>query len=131
MGCDTKGYVITENKDVQQIALKIKNVVESINGNSEWVANANYSPTIQYHPESNFLTVPFKDGDDQRIVWVFLGCDCDIEQGKMGDSGIIISFGAWGNSVTLMKKFLEAFLDMGVCYLHENDCVGEPVFYKN
>lgn len=131
MGCDTKGFVITKNKDVREITLRTLKVVQSIQGNSEYphTKNANFFSTVDYRPEENFFKIDFKDGDDQRIIWVFLDCDCDLN--KLGESGIIFSFGMWGNSLELMEKFLNAFQDMGDCYIQENDCGDDPVIYKN
>jgi hypothetical protein len=130
MSTSTQGIVVTDNKDVKEIATRVRKVIVKVpcerinNGHT----NPNAFPEIQYDPISNFLRFFFKDGELKRILWVFLECDCD--NLKLGEKSISFSFGDFGNSVEIMKNVLNEFKDMGTCYIHECDAVGEPVEFK-
>lgn len=134
MGCDTKGFVVTKNKDVQEIGKRVVSVIRTIQTHDEksFVKNTNVFVKPEYDPKWNYFTFDFKDGSDKRFLFVHMGCDGDFRECyKIGDGGIIFSLGAWGNSVELIKKMLDDFQDMGECYIMENDCVGDAVPYKN
>lgn len=134
MGCDTKGYVVTDNIDVREIGKRVLVVVRTIQGEvtNTFVKNDNVFVKSEYDPEWNFYVFHFKDGDDQRMMYVHMDTE-DFEEcyGELGKRGIIFSLGMWGNSLELIEKFLNAFQDMGVCYIQENDCGDAPVAYKN
>ena len=134
MGCDTKGYVVTDNIDVREIGKRVLAVVRTIQGEATntFVKNDNVFVKPEYDPEWNFYVFHFKDGDDQRMMYVHIDTP-DFEEchGELGKRGIIFSMGMWGNSVELIEKFLNAFQDMGACYIQENDCGDAPVAYKN
>lgn len=134
MGCDTKGFVVTDNIDVREIGKRIVNVVRNTHTHNpdSFVKNTNVFVKPQYDPESNYFTIDFKDDNDSRKLFVFMDCQCDFEECyKIGKNGFVLSLGMWGNSVELIKKFLDVLQDMGDCYLQENDCSGDPVPYKN
>jgi hypothetical protein len=130
MGIDTKGFVVTKNKDVRDIAQRVLKAIkdvpcEKIHGG---LCNPNQLvDDIEYSPKHNFFRVYFKDGELKRMLWVFLECDCD--HLKYGENTISFSFGCHGNSVEIMKMVLDQFKDLGKCYIHENDCDGDPVEY--
>lgn len=136
MGCDTKGYVVTENFDVREIGKRVLAVIRTIQGNRRegsaiFVKNSNVFVKPEYDPEWNFFILRLRDGDDDRQMFVHMGTEDFEECHNLGKNGIIFSFGMWGNSVELIKKFLDAFQDMGDCYVQENDCGDAPVVYKN
>lgn len=134
MGCDTKGYVVTDNIDVREIGKRVLAVVRMIQGEATntFVSNSNVFVKPEYDPDWNFYILRFKDGVDQRQMFVHMDTE-DFEEchGELGKRGIIFSLGMWGNSVELIEKFLGAFQDMGACYIQENDCGDAPVAYKN
>lgn len=128
MGLDTKGIVATSCKDVRAIAMNIVNVINNIKGEFDQpreFGNVNYRVNPEYDPHSNYLIFRFKDGTDHRQMFVHLDCDCDYKE--LGEQSIILNLGCWGNSVELMKGFLESLSDFGDCYLHANDCLAKPV----
>lgn len=120
MGCDTKGIILTETKDSLEIVRRIREVVYKI--------DKNYSGGFSRSDYSESYSVSFKDDEDQRVVWIFIDCDCDYK--NLGDKKIILSLGYWGRSIYLMQEFLTAFSDLGVCYLWENDCGEDPVIFS-
>lgn len=133
MGCDTRGFIVTENIDVREIGKRVCDVIRTISThNSEtFIKNTNIFVKPEYDPEWNYFIFRFKDGDDDRAMFVHMDCPDMEECYKIGKGGIIFGLGMWGNSVELIKKMLDAFQDMGDCYIMENDCVGDPVPYKN
>jgi len=122
MGCDTKGVVVTTNKDVKLISTRIGDTISKIKGHRPEFPhlrpNSRVSP--EYNPWNNFLSFYFYDGTDYRKLMVFLECDCDNK--KLGEHSISMLLGCWGNSEELMKKFLDALSDLGDCYIDVNDC---------
>lgn len=133
MGCDTKGFVVTDNIDVREIGKRVIKVVRTIHGqgNNAIVKNSNLFARLIYEPELNYYVLHFKDGDDERQMFVHMGTE-DFEMCYgIGKNGIIFDLGMWGNSVELIRKFLDTFQDMGECYIQVNDCVNDPVPYKN
>lgn len=122
MGLDTKGIVITENKDVRNIARRIGKVVEKIKGinpkNPKINLNSSYS--CEYNFTSNYLVYNFLDGADSRSLMVSL--DCDLDNKDLGNEKIHLTLGCWGNNMDLMPMFSESLKDLGPCYIDENDC---------
>jgi hypothetical protein len=128
MGCDTKGIIATNKKDVREIANALLEAIREIPANPDKDSIFNGSPNLHvykvwYDPHGDFFTINFKDGDDKRTLWVFL--DCDSDDKELCDSKIILSFGMWGNSESLMKKFLKALEHLGDTYFKLNDCGDE------
>jgi hypothetical protein len=122
MGVDTKGLVATKNKDLNEISTILLEVIRKIPADGGGVYK-NYKDGIEYIPRSQCFIIPFKDGEDDRMLWTFLNCDSDFAE--VCDSGILLSFGCWGNSVDLMKGFLRALSPLGDTYILENDCSGD------
>lgn len=125
MSLDTKGIVVTENKDVRDIAIRVLNAIKDVPCEPNFkggFSNPNYSPILEYRPKENFFLIHFKDGDLKRMLWVFLECDSDYPD--FGEKNIIMSFGCFGNSVGIMNRVLQEFKDLGKCYIQENDCDG-------
>jgi len=122
MGVDTKGLVATKNKDMDEISTILLDTIHKIpdDDGNVWT---NVKTSIDYIPRSSCFTIPFKDGEDDRMLWTFLNCDSDFAE--VCDSGILLSFGCWGNSVNLMKDFLRALSPLGDTYILENDCSGD------
>lgn len=133
MGCDTKGFVVTDNFDVREIGKRVCDVIKTIHTHNPdtLIKNTNLFVKPEYDPEWNFFVFNFRDGGDNRKMFVFMGSSDFEECYKIGKDGIIFNLGMWGNSVELIKKFLDAFQDMGECYIQENDCGDDPVLYKN
>jgi hypothetical protein len=123
MGVDTKGLVATKNKDLNEISTILLDAIHKIPTNKDGIFGNNMQSSIDYIPRSSCFIIPFKDGKDERILWTFLNCDSDFAE--VCDSGILLSFGCWGNSVELMKGFLRALSPLGDTYILENDCSGD------
>jgi len=126
MGCDTKGIIQTENKDVWNIVKRISKFLETRVDNSVKCGN-NYSRRNAHYEIrdwSEYLTVRFQDGDDIRLLHVHFDCDVDNEEISTG-SKIIISLGTWGKSDEIIKGILENCRDLGKLYYIYNDCSEE------
>jgi hypothetical protein len=130
MGVDTKGLVATKNKDLDEISTILLDTIHKIpdDDGNVWT---NVESSIEYIPRSQCFIIHFKDGEDKRMLWTFLNCDSDFAE--ICDSGILLSFGCWGNSVELMKDFLRALSPLGDTYILENDFSGdwEKIEFKN
>jgi hypothetical protein len=122
MGCDTKGIVATNKKDVREIANALLRVIHEIpvtpKDTDVIPKKSNWVECVNYNPGSDYFRVNFRDGVDDRTLWVFLDCD----DRDVCDSKILLSFGMWGNSESLMKKFLKALEHLGDTYFILNDC---------
>jgi len=128
MGCDTKGIVATNKKDVREIANALLRVIRELpstpKDKNSFVDNPNrHITTIDYTPFGNFFRINFRDGEEDRMIWVFL--DHDSDDKELCEDKIILSFGMWGNSESLMKKFLKALEHLGDTYFKLNDCGDE------
>lgn len=130
MGVDTKGCVVTENKDVfaiQQVIENWWNKLMKVNNKTfvdywgdapEW-----RSPRTEVSSHGS-LQVCFRYKGEDRQISIALHCDCDlkIHEEIEGNSCIWFSLGCWGNSVELMYSLMQEFKDFGDCYVDENDC---------
>ena len=134
MSTETKGYIITECKDVRKIASALCDSIATIKGMSDIdgiLFSGNKFINPRYNPSDDFLIYDFKDGSDKRALYVFLDCDCD--HPELGDKKIILTLGCWGNSVALISQFMEALVLVtkpSAMFLHENDCDGEPIKFN-
>lgn len=72
----------------------------------------------------NFMYVTFKDGEDQRLLWVSFTNSCERDNGI---AGVWTSLGKWGNSVEIARYLCETFGG----YLDENDCDDEGFYPIN
>lgn len=128
MAYSTVGLVSTKDKDVQKIAIKVHEVIREIACEHETRINPNRFVNPTYHPLGHFFVFKFKDGKDERQLFVHMGCDADFRECHKGcgDSGIILTLGDWGNSVQLITAFLDNMKDMGDTFLIESDCSDKP-----
>lgn len=127
MGCDTKGFVSTKEKDPFKICGIIESAIfEEIKRDSRidnitavWGDKYSY-PHTRIHP-NEMLSVKFRFDGEERDMKVFFTCDSDYSEVKKGKK-IIIHLGAWGQSVRLIKVVLAALSQFGQAYIVENDC---------
>lgn len=130
MGCDTKGIVITECKDIKTIASLLTKAIWNVPVDKEaspFLSKMNNgNPT--YNPHADTLSFNFVDGKDNRSLFVCLTCDCD--NLTYGEKSLSLILGDWGNSIELMKLFLKALSPLGTCYLWEHDTVGDPELFN-
>ena len=137
MGVDTKGCVVTENKDAFKVYEIVENwwnkvkkennlsLVHSLNEDSGWK-----SPKIEMgFSKSLQLYLKYK-GEDRR-VFINFDCDCDLEiyNEIEGTSCIWFSMGCWGSSVEIMQSLMQEFKEIGESYVDDNDC-DDLDFYK-
>lgn len=100
MGVDTKAII---RKDV------------SLDELVKFIAN-NYDNTEVHSTDMNYMfQISFKDGDDKRLMFCFFN---EYGLSDYGINGNLLSFGCYGNSVSIMKNILNEFGG----YILENDC---------
>ncbi len=109
MGCDTKGFIATNNKDVWEVREKINNFLKTRYSKKEssWL-NQIASVGATFELSDGYFTVVFVDGEDVRQLFVFFNCDCDYSSVKQG-SKIIFNLGCWGKSDELILGILAQF----------------------
>lgn len=131
MGCDTKGFVMTDLKDPFQVFSIVKSSLESLmkekSGEERLFLMYRKEGFSSIHCEltdiSGMLVASFEYAGEKRDLHIHLDCDGDGENcGYKDGLKIIFSFGMWGSSVELMRGILEGFKSLGDCYLVENDC---------
>lgn len=137
MGVDTKGCVVTEEKDVFKVVEIINNWWQKVKKQNNislkdyWKEDSDWSaPRIEVGI-SKTLSVYFKYKGEDRRIFINLGCDCDLEiyEEIKGDSCIWFSIGYWGSSVEIMQSLMEEFKEIGQPYVDDNDC-DDVEFYK-
>ena len=136
MGADTKGLVMTEQKNAFEVAHKVVDAIESLitRTNHEWrtssiINNAMgenpqfTSPRIEMASFSQMLRIIFTYKGEDRMLTIHFDCDSDGEGcGYIDGSKIILSLGYWGSSVEIMRAVLDELKVYGDAYLIDNDC---------
>lgn len=132
MSVSTTGFVLTENKDIFEILNTIENtLMELINrdvNRSIWVENACRLPIIECNTRSKFFSIRFKVSNENRILMIHFGCDCDYSE--YGNSKIIWSVGYWGMAEEIILSICNAMKQFGQVFYEANDCDGEIVEIK-
>ena len=110
MSVDTKGCVVTDNKDVFEIIHKI---------------SANF-PGSKLHMDTTFraVMIVFNFNREDRTMRVSFDCDCDLENHPEieGTSCVWLSLGHWGSSEEVMLLALNSLSSIGDTYIDVNDC---------
>lgn len=131
MGCDTKGFVMTKEKDVFKVSNNIRNTIEQMilkESGKENLFQAHQtdgfsSIDLELANTSDMLIVNFEFKGEKRNLHIHFDCDSDGKDcGYADGSKLILSLGMWGSSVQLMRGTLEGLKIFGKCYLIENDC---------
>lgn len=98
MGVNTKA-ILTKGTTIEQIENAISNKFQDVQ------VHANSSGSVY---------ITFKDGEDERSLYVSFANYCEHDYGI---SGIWTSLGYWGNSIEIMEYLCETFGG----YLNKND----------
>ena len=121
MGCDTKGFIVTDNKDIWEVVAKIRKFLATrFSKKKSTYVNQIASVGADYRLSdfSKFITVNFRDSEDDRTLFVFFDCDSDYASVKSGPK-IIFNLGCWGKSDELILGILAQF--DGEKYYRYND----------
>lgn len=131
MGCDTKGFVLTEEKDPfkiwKAIRLSIFDEIKRETGvdNVTAVWGKDYTmPNCEIKDFAACMDVYFTFAGEDRRLFVALDCDHDYGEYKEGRK-IILSLGAWGSSVQLVEVVLRGLSHLGETHILEDDCSGD------
>lgn len=136
MGADTKGLVMTEQKNAFEVAHKVVDAIESLMTTTsyDWHTssiinkargeNPHFtSPRIEMASFSQMLRITFAYKGEDRTLTIHFDCDSDGEGcGYKDGSKLILSLGYWGSSVEIMRAVLEELKVYGDAYLIDNDC---------
>ena len=126
MSTDTKGLVVTDNKDVFAVCAKIEKALQELFRpyRKPFVdRETSFSPTFEVTPNLGMVRAMFKYRGEQRILHIHFGCDYDARD--HGEHAILLSLGCWGSSETIMRTVLTALADLGPTYIDVNDCDDE------
>ena len=133
MGVDTKGCVITKNKDAFQIQEVLENwwccvmKENNVTALDYWQENPKWKHLRTEISSRGTLSCCFKYKGEDRRLFIAVDCDCDLNIYKdeiKGNSCLWLSLGCWGSSVELMESLLAEFKSQGWverCYIDEND----------
>jgi hypothetical protein len=126
MGCDTKGFVITKEKSPfkvwSSIRASITKEAQKETGKEDYTCfrEGGFShPNCEIADFAEMMTIFFKFKGEERQMSVHLDCASDYDDVKKGKK-IIVSLGAWGESVRLIEAVLRGF--EGAAFITENDC---------
>lgn len=136
MGADTKGLVMTNQKDAFEVAHKVVGAIESLMTatNYDWRRSSIISKAMGENPQftkpciemasfSQMLQITFTYKGEDRMLNIHFDCDSDGEAcGYKDGSKLILSLGCWGSSVEIMRAILNELKVYGDAYLIENDC---------
>jgi hypothetical protein len=132
MGCDTKGFVLTKEKDVFKICKIIeKSILNEIrketgaeNLMSVFVKDNNFSfPHFKLYTHG-MVGCQFRFKGEERDLSIHTLCDNDYNEVRYGKK-VIVSLGAWGESVKIVNFVITALSELGEAYIIHNDCESE------
>ena len=137
MGADTKGFVMTEQKNAFEVGEKVVRAIEELMSqvSYDWRTSSIIqkvqgeplqfsTPEVTMSTFSRMLTVTFIFNGEDRQLNIHFDCDSDGEAcGYLDGSKIILSLGAWGSSIEIMMAVMQALKVYGDSYLIENDCI--------
>lgn len=129
MSVDTKGLVLTDNKDVFAVCTRIDYALRGMFSNDgQCVPRSGISriATFDLVPSYGMVVTHFKFRDEDRALFVNFTCDCDAKE--YGEHALILSLGFCGSSELIMRTVLAALADLGPAYIDVNDC--DDVDYK-
>lgn len=108
MSIDTKGFIVGENKDVWAVRDSITSsireyIVPKIKTDNYLQRFRLQSIDVRMSNSFQMLSFSFKDGGDERVLYVHFDCDGDCADITFGPK-IIFSLGTWGNAEDLIKQ---------------------------
>lgn len=129
MGCDTKGFIATDKKDIWEVERVIRDFLKTRpreKNHPTWIKNPNAEQNAEFRltGQSGYFIVDFQDGEDKRHLNVFFCCDCDYEEIYRGPK-ISFMLGCWGKSDEIIKGILERLKHLGRAFYIYNDCSDE------
>lgn len=132
MGCSTKAFVCTDNKDfwavTDLIVATLQPMInEVIKRNPQKFGGMGNIRVERRDNHSRTAMLTFCIGDvNLRNMYVFFDFDSDHSDTYKG-SKITFDLSAWGSSELIIKSVAEAFKDWGDVYYCANDCSDEFV----
>lgn len=130
MGISTTGFVLTENKDVFAVLSTIEDTLIELvkkysTGEVIFLDKTNKFPRIGCSPSMEYFTFDFKVNNEDRMMFVHFGCDCDYKE--YGGSKIIWNVNYWGMAEEIILTVCKAMKQYGGVFYEANDCDGEVV----
>lgn len=130
MTVDTKGFVLTNKKDVFKVYEIIRKALVELmmeeTGARDWHhlgKEGKYSIPDADLYENGCIYVNFDYNGEQRRLFVAFTCDSDYSDFRKGKK-IILSLGCWGSSIHLMECALKALSNKfnAPAFIDEDDC---------
>lgn len=130
MGISTKGFVLTENKDVFAVLETIEDTLMEMvkkysNGEVIFLDKTSSFPRVKCSPVSRAFYIYFKVNNESRMLGVYFDCDCDYRE--YGGSKIIWSVNYWGMAEEIILSICKVMKQYGKVFYEANDCDGEIV----
>lgn len=127
MGVDTKGFVLTKEKNPFKVFATIKDALfaeikrETGINSVAAVWGKKYSmPSAELSDMEGYFRISLTYRGEQRDISVHLSCDNDYDYVKKGKR-IIVSLGAWGSSVHLIETVIRALTVYGRGWMCDED----------
>ena len=132
MGCNTVGFVLTNDKDPFKIYKLIKDAIVSemkAETGEDMIyrvfqRNKFTSPVCTISDFTEMMNIDFYFNGEFRSMTVHLTCDHNYIEAANGKR-IILSLGCYGESERLMKTALNGLSSLGDIYFISNDCADE------
>lgn len=128
MSVDTKGLVLTDNKDVFGVCQRVNAALLAMFRDGEthlslFRDDTSILPSFELSPYSRMVEVHFKYRSEQRSLHIHFDCDWDARE--YGEHALLLSLGCWGSSELIMRTVLASLQDLGPTYIDVNDCDDE------
>lgn len=130
MGISTKGYVLTENKDIFAVLSTIEDTLIELvkkysTGEMIFLDKTSSFPRIECCPRMEYFVIYFRVNNEDRMMFVHFGCDCDYEE---YESPVISwSVNYWGMAEEIILGICKAMKQYGKVFYEANDCDSEVV----
>lgn len=134
MSVDSKGYCLTDNKDVFKITALVESSIDNLitsaaipkgrmryDEKNKWISK-------EIVGQSEMIIFSFKYKNEQRSVHFNFGCDTDGSADGLIGQKLIFSIGMWGESEVIIKAIGNSLASLGPVYLQLNDCRSDEPF---
>lgn len=137
MGVDTKGFLLSDCKDVMLLANLVGQAIhglisaecKTVLGEAGLKRSAKARemfgyPEMVLKPDSGMLCIQFTFHGERRTMHMFF--DCDSDRVAYGPKSISMTLGCFGYSDLFMKTTLHALSMLGPVYFDHSDCDDIP-----
>jgi hypothetical protein len=128
MGISTKGFVLTETKDVFSVLSTIESTLirlvkkYAIKDTPIFRDSTSKFPKIECNVRGRFFSITFKVNSENRMLMVYF--DCDSDYSEYSGSKIIWGVNYWGLSEEIVLGICKEMKQFGQVFYEANDFNG-------